>query len=113
VVRSALSERCAKVSESSGTSAIRSGKNEAFINTLGTFEIDGKNADRGSLEKYELMLASRTCRLPGGPTMVLTFYDLVNHQSGCLTPRTVASDRQSCSPTGEGRRGRALLIALS
>src|SRR4030081_429223 len=66
------------------------GKTKEFINALGTLKLGGKTLIVDSLKNTKLMLASRNVQTAKVVNSYgVNIYDLVNHQTLVLTPRTV------------------------
>jgi large subunit ribosomal protein L4 len=65
-------------------------KTKEFINTLGTLKLGGRTLIIDSLKNTNLMLASRNVQTAKVVNSYgVNIYDLVNHQTVVLTPRTV------------------------
>ena len=66
------------------------GKTKEFIAALGTLKLSGKTLIVDSLKNTKLMLASRNVQTAKVVNSYgVNIYDLVNHQTLVLTPRTV------------------------
>src|ERR1700704_5924120 len=66
------------------------GKTKEFISTLGSLKLDGKTLIVDSLKNTKLMLSCRNVQTAKVVNSYgVNIYDLVNHQKGVLTPRTV------------------------
>jgi len=65
-------------------------KTREFINTLGSLKLSGRTLIVDSLKNTKLMLASRNVQTAKVVNSYgVNIYDLVNHQTVVLTPRTV------------------------